>query len=163
MGWAVNRLTVSRNRIVTVASERLTNPTPVITLSTCNQRTFPNFPVTVHSRLPGHRRTGTPSHGTPSRKFGSIPHKCLPRTGTLPLTGTPWPNPRGVPVSGSALYYHSNQMLLWYAQFTQYKIESVKQNILFEQTNFILQSTHLHSSMLSQQKSYKLLILLSDS
>ena len=27
VGWAVNRLTVSRNRIVTVASERLTNPT----------------------------------------------------------------------------------------------------------------------------------------
>ena len=27
VGWAVNRLTVSRNRIVTVASEQLTNPT----------------------------------------------------------------------------------------------------------------------------------------
>ena len=27
VGWAVNRLTVWRNRIVTVASERLTNPT----------------------------------------------------------------------------------------------------------------------------------------
>ena len=27
----------------------------------------------------------------------------LPRTGTLPLTRTPWPNPRGVPVNESAL------------------------------------------------------------